>query len=243
MSRDRRVLYDGPLAPGAEVTLAADEAHHLRRVLRLRPGDGVAVFDGRGREHDGVVERSSRETVSVRLGPAREDRVEPPVGIVLYQALCKPDRMDWVIQKGTEVGVSVFRPLRCERVEERRVTAARIERWRRIAREACKQSGRRVVPVIEQPTDQAAEIVAGVTAVVLDPSGEAPLAEALGSAGREIWLAVGPEGGFTAVEIGSLRQAGWVAASLGPRILRTETAGVCAAAIVLHRLGDLGRGI
>jgi len=242
MSRVRRVFHDGPLASGRTIELAEDEARHLRQVLRLHVGDAVAVFDGRGGEHDGEVEELGRGAVTVRLGAARTDPVEPPLRIALYQALCRPDRMEWVIQKGTEIGVSVFRPLRCERAEERRITPARLERWRRIAREACKQSGRRVVPEVDEPRDEAPPPRGGATAIVLDPSAMSPLGAALPASAGEVWLAVGPEGGFTEPEIGALRETGWIAASLGPRVLRTETAGVCAAAVVLHRLGDFGGG-
>ncbi len=246
MSRVWRVFHPAPDGEGDTIALDPEESHHVRQVLRLRPGDRLAVFDGRGREYEAVLVDSTRQAVRVRVGAPLRDRVEPPLRVVLYPSLCRPDRMEWLIQKGTEVGVAAFRPLRAERSESPRVSPGRLDRWRRIAREACKQCGRRVIPGVEEPLSAPPPAAEAVAALMLDVAGSAvPLAGALGSVASagppaEVWLAVGPEGGFEPAERAAMEAAGWIGVSLGPRVLRAETAGICAAAIVLHRLGDLG---
>jgi 16S rRNA (uracil1498-N3)-methyltransferase len=171
------------------------------------------------------------------------DPVEPGLRLHLYQALCRQDRFEWVIQKGTEIGMTAIHPLAAERADGRPPDAKRLARWRRIAIEACKQSGRRLCPEI-LPVDRVPAPGPGVTALVLDPgSSELPLGRALpGPAPEELWVAVGPEGGFSDVELERMVGLGWRPAGLGPRILRTETAGLVACAIALHHLADLGPG-
>jgi len=158
----------------------------------------------------------------------------------LFQALARPEKIEWVLQKGTEVGVAEFRLVASERVEAPPPSLGRLDRYARIVMEACKQSGRRRLPPLSLgalPTPPE-----GVVAIVLSPDrGVDPLGTVLaGTKPEDVWLAVGPEGGFSPAELDTLIGAGWRPASLGPRVLRTETAGVVAAAIVLHTWGDLG---
>jgi 16S rRNA (uracil1498-N3)-methyltransferase len=151
--------------------------------------------------------------------------------------------MEWAIQKATEVGVAAIHPLSGERAETPPPTPARLERWRRIALAACKQCGRRTVPRIE-PFEALPAPGPGVVALLLDtgPSPR-PITERIeASGGGAVWLAVGPEGGFSAGETARSVENGWLASGLGPRTLRAETAGVVAAAIVLNLRGDLGSG-
>ena len=242
MERDWRAYHpDLPEDAGAKIELAPEESHHIRRVLRLRTGDALRVFDGRGQEWSGLIEGGGPGGVEVRLVRPIDGVVEAPVEIVLFQGLCRSDRMEWVVQKATELGVRALHPVATEQADARPPTPGRLARWRRIAIEACKQSGRRVVPEI-RPLDTLPEPGAGTTAILLDGGAEAaPLGDLLSRpAEGEVWIAVGPESGFTADEIRGWREKGWQTANLGPRTLRTETAGLVAATIVLHRRGDLG---
>jgi len=242
MERQWRVHHPGlPAEENITIELSQDESHHVRRVLRLREGDGLRVFDGHGRERSGVIEGGGPSAVRVRLQAEVDRPVEAPVELVLFQGLCRADRMEWVIQKATELGVSAVHPFLSQRGDARPPTAGRLERWRRIAIEACKQSGRRRVPEIE-PRDDLPDPTHGRTAILLDAeNGALPLGELLAGTGNPVvWIAVGPESGFEAAEIERWRQSGWQSGHLGPRTLRTETAGLVAATIVLHRWGDLG---
>lgn len=241
--RRPRALHVGAAADGF-VDLDPEESHHLLRVLRLRPGQPLSIFDGRGREWDAILESVERGTARARLGAELRDRVEPELTVTLLQGLCRPERVEWVLQKGTEVGVSVFRLVAAERSEGPEPSPGRLDRWSRIVVEACKQSGRRRVPVLEAPVPLSFEPVETASAFVADPApGATPLGLLVrGAAPREARIAVGPEGGFTPEEIHRLTDAGWRRASLGPRVLRTETAGLVACAIVLHAWGDLGAG-
>jgi 16S rRNA (uracil1498-N3)-methyltransferase len=242
MERQWRVHHPAlPVEPDATIELSPAESHHVHRVLRLRTGDGLWVFDGRGRERPGVIEGGGAGGVRVRLEEEVERQVEAPLEITLFQALCRPDRMEWVIQKATEIGVATVHPFPTERAEGRAPTAGRLERWRRIAIEACKQSGRCRIPGVE-PLEGLPDPPPGRTAILLDGG---PRAGALGEVLSRsklggVWIAVGPESGFTADEVAHATEKGWQSARLGPRTLRTETAGLVAASIVLHRWGDLG---
>jgi 16S rRNA (uracil1498-N3)-methyltransferase len=241
--RVRRIYHPEVPGPGERIDLSREESHHVSRVLRLREGDGLSVFDGRGGEWSGEVLEANPANVAVRVGEPLDGRVDPGLPIDLYQGLCRHDRMEWVVQKGTEIGVGCFTPMINARVESGRPAGSRIRRWRRIALEACKQSGRRCLPVIRDPVPLPGAPPAGELGMVLHPgSGSVPIGEILGrDRPAGVLLAVGPEGGFEGSEIGTLQETGWITVHLGPRVLRTETAGIVAAALCLHAWGDLGR--
>ena len=239
--RIRRVYVAATPAPGTRATLDPDESHHVARVLRLRRGDAVEAFDGKGGAWDGTIEEASGAGVTIAIGRAKDDEVEPILRVVVHQAIARPEKLEWVLQKGTELGVAAFRLIATERVEAPAPSPSRLTRYARIILEACKQSGRRRLPELTWGAFQAPR--PGGTAILLTPDVAAP---PLGSmldaeATPEVHLAVGPEGGFSEAELDAARAAGWRLASLGPRVLRTETAGCVAAAIVLHRWADLGR--
>jgi 16S rRNA (uracil1498-N3)-methyltransferase len=228
------------LAPDAadaypRVTLDPEETHHLVRVLRARPGDRVDVFDGLGREWVGTFEGGS----TVRLAEELVAPVEPPVAITLLQAGTRPERFEWVLQKGTEIGITAFLWIETARVEVEAPSPAKLERWRRIVVESAKQSGRRRVPTLDLEKEWPRP-PASPAAFVLHPGAEG-IAVALAEPGAaRVEVAVGPEGGFEEAEAAALAGLGWVPAGLGPRVLRTETAGPLAAALILHAWGDLG---
>jgi 16S rRNA (uracil1498-N3)-methyltransferase len=178
--------------------------------------------------------------VTVVVGAELGEEVDPRLRVVLYQALSRPEKIEWVLQKGTEIGVAAFRLIGSERVEAPSPSPARLARYGRIVMEACKQSGRLRLPTlalssIDTPPGDVVAIVLAHGAGI--PSLGMVLA---GSAAPEVWIAVGPEGGLSDRELEGLAARGWRTASLGPRVLRTETAGAVAAAIVLHTWGDLG---
>jgi 16S rRNA (uracil1498-N3)-methyltransferase len=241
--RERRVFVAETPRPGDRVTLDADEAHHATRVLRLKAGDAVAAFDGAGGEWDATIAEASPRGAVVEIGRRRDVTVEPPIRVILHQAVVRPDKLEWVLQKGTEVGIAGFRLIETERAEAPLPSPSRLARCRRIVMEACKQSGRVRLP--ELSTGSPEPPGPGRTAIVLAPVPAArPLGELLaGAASSEVWLAVGPEGGFTDREVAGFAGSGWSLATLGPRVLRTETAGCVAAAIVLSAWGDLGRAV
>jgi 16S rRNA (uracil1498-N3)-methyltransferase len=238
--RVRRAIVAVGAAPGRRIELDAEESHHVSRVLRLKRGDALCVFDGAGREWTATIEELARHHVAVVVGDELTERVESTLRLVVFQALIRPEKLEWVLQKGTELGVAAFRLFASDRVDAPPPSEARLTRYRRILLESCKQSGRRMVPELSVgPLDAPGP---GIVAVALAPVPEAArLGQVLAApAPAAAWLAVGPEGGFTADERGAWQARGWLLASLGPRVLRTETAGAVAAAIVLNKWGDLG---
>jgi 16S rRNA (uracil1498-N3)-methyltransferase len=245
MARLWRVYHpELPSTAGASVELGESEGEHLSRVLRLRPGEQVAVFDGAGNEWRAAVLRCDRKRVAVRLEEPVSEVVDPEFEVVLHQGLCKPDRMDWLVQKATEVGVAAVLVFAAERTGPCTATSHRLARWRRIALEACKQSGRRRVPRIDSCQGLPVPPPSGVLCLLLDAGRSVPpLASVCAASGRPasgVWMAVGPEGGFESGEIEPWEEAGWRRAGLGPRTLRAETAGIVATSIVLHLWADLG---
>jgi 16S rRNA (uracil1498-N3)-methyltransferase len=219
-------------------------------VLRLRPGDLVDATDGTGCLYtvrlaalDGT---GAWGTVEARAEPA----LESPCAITLAQAILKGDRMSWLVQKVTELGVARIVPMETARGIVRPDPEGALQRrWERIAREAVKQCGRVVVPAVERPRPLAEvtrEIAAHDAALLCWEGGGRPLDQAVPRAGAEpgavarLLLLIGPEGGFTAEEVAAAESAGARLVSLGPRILRAESAGVAAVTICQYRFGDLG---
>jgi 16S rRNA (uracil1498-N3)-methyltransferase len=245
MARLWRVHHPGlPTRAGASFELSAEESRHVRRVLRLKPGERIAVFDGEGNEWRAVIDRMESRGVSVKLESALGAAVEPAVEIDLFQGLCRAERMEWLVQKATEVGVSSLQAIATERSGRHGVTDHRLARWRRIAVEACKQCGRSRVPRIDVGAALPASPPPGTLGLLLDAEPGAPsladVCAAVPVPPPGVWIAVGPEGGFEPREIEAWARQGWRRTGLGPRTLRADTAGVVAAAIVLHRWGDLG---
>jgi 16S rRNA (uracil1498-N3)-methyltransferase len=232
-----------------ELRLRGDEAAHLARVLRLGPGAKVVVFDGCGQEYVAGVERIETEDVVCRILRDAAVQPSPAVSITLGQGLPKAEKFEWVIQKTTELGVADIVPLLTERVIpqiSQSHMAKKAGRWERLAREACKQSGRATVPHLWSPTPletffaswQRAELK-----LVLWEGEEARLLRTVLAASEPVVSAavvVGPEGGLTPQEVARGEAYGFLAVGLGKRILRTETAGVVAVALLQYRFGDLG---
>jgi 16S rRNA (uracil1498-N3)-methyltransferase len=233
----RRVFLPPDRIGEGRAALTPEAAHYLRDVLRLGPGAEVEVFDGEGASWPGRLEEG---LLALRLGPRREAR--PALSLWLLPALAKGEKMDLVVQKATELGATVLAPWAAERSVVRldgEKGEARAERWRRIAAEAARQCGRADVPAIHAPGtlgEALATVPAGHARFVFHPGG-APLPAAASPAG--VVAVVGPEGGLTAAEVEACERAGAVRASLGPRVLRAETAAVVATALLQACYGDL----
>ena len=234
-------LPDLALEPGGEFELPAEEAHHVRRVLRLRRDARLTVFDGVGREWRATLTQVADDGVRATIGDPIEDPVECEFEVSLFQGWCEPARMEWVLQKGTELGLSSIHPMR-QPGSTRGPSDQRLRRWRRISIEACKQSGRRRLPRIEPLDAPPPPPDDGPLALLLEPGarGVSLQQRLLDPAPPRVWLASGAAEGWGEDTLARLSREGWVPVGLGPRILRAETAGLVAATIVLHRLGDLG---
>lgn len=233
---------------GGKVFIRGEDARHLSKVLRCRPGEEITVMDGE-KEYTVVVEKTDGREVVGRITAEFPCRREPPLPVVLYQGVAKGEKMDLVVQKATEIGVTTLVPVLTERVVVRLDAAKgeqRRERWQRIAREAAKQAGRGRVPLVEKlhtwPEAVARAAAEGYPAVVLWEKAERGLKEFIAARPRPagVSLFIGPEGGLAEAEVELARQQGFAVARLGPRILRTETAGTVAAALFLFAWGDLG---
>jgi 16S rRNA (uracil1498-N3)-methyltransferase len=243
MSRIPRLFVEGPLAQGQRLALEDEAAAHLGRVLRARAGDPVVLFDGSGPEFKAEIVAVARRKVEIAVGAGRELSRESPLELVLLQGLCRHERMDWVVRKATELGVTAIRAVQTERsvvkLDPARVPG-RIEHWRAIAISACEQCGRNTLPDILPPLPVAATLSAhpGVTGVLLDPEAPGGL-ERLPRPDGPLCLLVGPEGGLDERERSAAREAGFAGIRLGPRILRTETAALTGIVLLQARFGDL----
>lgn len=227
------------------VRFSREQVHQIVRVLRMRRGDTLAVFDGMGAEHEAELTTVGSGEVTALLKGMRATASEPSLRLVLLQGLPKAEKMELIVQKATELGIHRIVPLRCERSTSK--GSGRLPRWRIIAREAAEQCGRAMVPRIDEPASFAAffaaEGGAGLRGIALWEGEEGRgLREALTlMAGAErLHVLVGPEGGLAPDEVELAGHLGLVTASLGQRTLRTETAALVALGIIQYELGDLG---
>lgn len=234
-----RFFIDAPLSLGQH-DLPETQAHYIGRVLRHAVGDAVQLFDGCGQEFLGELIEVGKKSVRVELREAFAGMPESPLHIHLGQGLSRGERMDWAIQKATELGAQVISPIiseRCEvRLKDERADK-RMTHWRQVAISACEQCGRSVVPVIHPPillADWLKQTDAQLKLVLH------PVAEPLLSHAKPDSLAflIGPEGGLTDGEVEQAKAAGFHAARLGPRVLRTETAPVVALSVAQQLWGD-----
>lgn len=234
-----RFFVDAPLSLGRH-ELPETQAHYMARVLRLAVGDKVQLFDGSGVEFLGELVEVSKKTVFVALHEQIAGLAESPLQLHLGQGLSRGERMDWAIQKATELGVNAITPIvseRCEvRLKDERADK-RLAHWRQIAISACEQCGRSVLPVIHPPLTLAEWLAHTDAALKLVLH---PVAEPLTSHEKPASLAflIGPEGGLSDAEVQQAQKAGFLAACLGPRVLRTETAPVVALSVAQQLWGD-----
>jgi 16S rRNA (uracil1498-N3)-methyltransferase len=237
-----RLYVDAPLAAGARITLPEAAAHHAAHALRLRAGEAVVLFNGRGGEYAARIESIGKTGVAVQIDAFSATERESPLSVTLVQALSSGDRMDLTVQKTVELGVHAIQPVAAEKSVVRlsgERAAARRAHWQRIAIAACEQCGRNRVPEILPPlplTRYAAP--ADALKLVLAPDAGLGLKQALGGNASAIVLAVGPEAGLSEAEERFLVAAGFQPVSLGPRILRTETVAPAALAALNALAGD-----
>jgi 16S rRNA (uracil1498-N3)-methyltransferase len=232
-----RFLIHAAVTPGDRISLERDEAHHAH-VRRLAPGNQVALFDGEGHSYGATVQRVTATELAVRIDTELPMRAgESPLLLTLAVAMLKSDRFDWMIEKATELGVAHIRPFVSAR-SLARPSAARHKRWSSIALSAAKQCGRSVVPRVDPPCDLD-EVLAGGGPTHLFFWERSTDNAALDGAHTPATVIIGPEGGFSDAEGERARQAGCTIATLGPRILRAETAAITAIALVQATWGDL----
>ncbi len=242
MSDAPRLFHPEGLAAGAVVTLAQGAHRHIQ-ALRLAAGDAVTLFAGDGWEWPAeLVQVGKRQSVA-KLRPAEMRDRESPLEVTLVQGICAADRMDWVVQKATELGVSAIRPIVTQRTVIR-LSAERQERreqhWQAIAESACEQCGRNRVPRVHPGlalTDFLAIEASPGLRILLLPGATQRLADLVPQG--PVSVAIGPEGGFTDLEESLLASRGYQAVRLGPRTLRTETAPLAALAVMQSLWGDL----
>jgi 16S rRNA (uracil1498-N3)-methyltransferase len=256
MPAGRFLLNGDALIPGAEITLPDDIAHQARDVLRLRIGESLHLLDGAGGVYAAELTQLTRREVSVRLGLREEGPAPLPVRLTLCLGLLKAAKFEWVLQKGTELGIATFQPLLTERAiaAAEELGSAKRLRYERIIAEALEQSGGAWLPALAAPCSLAEALAAApANAIKLIPWEEAtaaPITSTLtakaarraiptAASAVEVWLFIGPEGGFSADEVYAAQAAGALPVTLGPRILRAETAAIVAAALSLAALGAL----
>jgi 16S rRNA (uracil1498-N3)-methyltransferase len=243
------------------VTLGPDMAHRLGRVLRLRAGDRVILTEGGIHEYEVQITAVSGNALTANVVAERPPPPEPEVEITLYQSLIRANRFDLALEKGTEIGVARFVPLVTARslsqenadARGAEPSATRADRWRRLITEAAEQCGRGRLPVVEQPR-QFEEALSTAPGIKLLPwegaadqtggSGRIPsistYVASVAERVRRVSVFIGPEGGFEPDEVELARSAGCALVSLGPRVLRSETAGIVACTLILAALGELG---
>jgi len=240
-----RCHVDLRLEAGSEIVLPEEAANHLLRVLRLAEGDACVLFNGDGQDYPATITLAAKREARVRLGaPETVDR-ESPRSIVLLQGIARGEKMDLILQKATELGVASVLPVNAERTEVK-LEGARLEKriahWRSVIVSACEQSGRARVPTLATPrtlVEAAASVPANALKLTLDPLGEYRLSTLQADADTPVVVAIGPEGGWSPRDRQALEKSGFQGLRLGPRILRTETAGLAAIAALQARLGDL----
>jgi 16S rRNA (uracil1498-N3)-methyltransferase len=249
-----RVYVEAPLASGSIVQLPSDTASHLAKVLRARGGDELILFNGDGREFNGAIETVRGSRVSASVGDSRPVDRESPLAITLVQCVPRGDRMDFIVQKASELGVARIVPVLSQRSVvrlDKSQAESKAIHWRAVAVSACEQCGRNRLPAIEAaqpllnylgesaPGDGPRLVFEPESALHADTAAQNH-GGASNTALESAEIAVGPEGGFAPEELEAFRVAGFSQVGLGPRILRTETAAIAAVVWLQTRFGDLG---
>lgn len=236
-----RIYTSEALVSGQQISLDEQAFQHLVRVLRMTDGDSLVLFNGDGRALEGTLCDVGKKQAAVLLGDCIAEDAATPVALHLGQVISKGDRMDFTIQKATELGVSSITPLWSERCDVRlkgERMDKKLEHWRKVAISACEQSGRNRIPDILEPmamTDWA-PTVSTEQRLILHPHNQQPLDTS--AKPGSVTLLVGPEGGFSEIEVEQAQRSGFIGLLLGPRILRTETAALAALSVLQYLWGD-----
>ena len=241
-----RVHVTVPLQVGKRIAVEGTAANHITRVLRLRSGEPLTVFNGNGTEYSATILEFHKDAVMVEVKSEQTPRRESPLPLTLAQGISRGERMDWILQKATELGASRIVPMFTERSVVRldaKQAERKVQHWRAIAIAACEQCGRNVLPEIAHPADILEFLGSGVepqtTRLLLSPASDVSIDEVSADT-VGITVLIGPEGGLTETEHEVAMRSGFTAVRMGPRVLRTETAAVAALTILQHRFGDLG---
>lgn len=239
-----RLYVDIELGEQSRLVLPEGAAHHAGRVLRLRDGDGILLFDGKGGEFEARLSMPGRDQVVAQIGARRDVDRESPLAVTLVQGVSSGEKMDFTIQKAVELGVAAIQPVLTEKSVVR-LSAEREEKklahWKRVAIAACEQCGRNRVPTIRNamPVDVYCRAPDGASLrVLLSPEGETGLRDMAPKIGHAVTIAAGPEAGFSDDEERLFARAGFLPLRLGRRILRTETAALAALAALNALAGD-----
>ena len=224
------------------ISIAAEKAHYLVSVLRCKKGDDLIIFNGQGKCFRTAVVKAEKKEVVAEVREEFPCNYEPPMHITLVQSLLKGEKMDLVVQKTTELGVTEILPVMSERSQVK--DTRKIVRWRKIAEEASRQSGRNIVPAVHEPVHFRDFLVSqDGKGVIFSEEEGMKLSEAVSSLGlhtHSLVIVIGPEGGFSEEEVIFAQEKGFLAVSLGKRILRAETAAISAVALIQFLLGDMG---
>ncbi|HEX5339491.1 MAG TPA: 16S rRNA (uracil(1498)-N(3))-methyltransferase [Gammaproteobacteria bacterium] len=243
--RIARVYTPQSLNMGQLLELEPAASKHLLTVLRLKPGASLVLFNGDGREFGARIEGATKNRASVSVGAQRPARTESPLRITLAQGISRGERMDYTLQKAVELGVSRIVPLLTERgmvrLDEKNAPR-KLAHWQSVVIGACEQSGRLSVPQVAEPLalNRFLGQPGAALKLLLDPAAEPSLRMLARPIGHELLLLAGPEGGLSETERGNAQAAGFQGVRMGPRILRTETAGLVALSILQSQWGDLG---
>lgn len=238
-----RAFVDAPLAPGLRLPLPEDAAAHLVRVLRLQAGDACVLFNGDGHDYPARIVAIGKRGAEAEVLSVHAVDNESSLRITLLQGIARGEKMDWILQKATELGIAAVAPVHSDRSEvklEGERAGKRVAHWRSVLASACEQCGRARVPALAPPLPlrEATLALPGVPRYLLDPEAAQAIAT-LPAPMEACVLAVGPEGGWSARDRELLHAAGFTGLRLGPRILRTETAGIAAIAALQALFGDL----
>ena len=239
--RTHRIHTAQALEPEADVVIGGKSAHYLARVLRVKAGQPLVLFNGDGHDYAAEVSRPEKGEIHIKVLSRLPSVAESSLRIILAQAISRGERMDLTLQKCTELGVAAFQPLTTERVEVRirpEKLPQRMDHWRQVVVSACEQSGRSVIPAVKEPLHLHEWLGQRDVSqrLVLVPDAETPLARF--ELENTVEILIGPEGGLSDTELGLIERSGVRPTSLGPRVLRTETAGPAAVAVLQTLYGD-----
>ena len=230
---------------GSRAGITGGDAEHIIKALRMKPGERLTVCDGRGFDYECEIAGFTKDAVSLEVLSRKASQSEPSVRVTLYQGLPKSDKMEYIVQKSVELGVSRIVPVITGRSVSRpdaKSLSGKIKRWNKIAAEAAKQSGRGQLPAVADAMNfknAAAALSRHETPLMLYEANGGGISGCIAPDSKDVGFFIGPEGGFEREEVEAARAAGVRTAGLGPRILRTETAPLCVLSVIMYITGNL----
>ncbi|MCR4435435.1 MAG: 16S rRNA (uracil(1498)-N(3))-methyltransferase [Clostridiales bacterium] len=245
-----RFFIDEKDIQGNKIYIRGEDVNHIKNVLRLKIGESIILCDGKGMDYTAGIEKFEPDYVLTGISASNYNETEPPIEVVLFQGIPKSDKMDFIIQKAIELGVNRIVPVMTERavvrIEDKRDAEKKVCRWQRIALEAAKQSNRGIIPRVEYPVRYREALTlsdkSDLSLIPYEKEFKNSLKKYISQADadiKKVSLFIGPEGGFSEKEIEDAVQKGIKPVTLGPRVLRTETAGISVISILMYELGDI----